>query len=79
MADMGGLPLPKSAQVTPTHTADASGIVAWACCYALISRNNREDKPATQLQTEFKHIHTNYSGFFCMAQREISQVWVRGK
>lgn len=27
MADMGGLPLPKSAQVTPTHSADAWGIV----------------------------------------------------
>ncbi|KAI9516637.1 hypothetical protein NQZ68_013693 [Dissostichus eleginoides] len=28
MADVGGLPLPKYAQVTPTHSADASGIVA---------------------------------------------------
>lgn len=58
MSDVGGLP--QSAQVAPnTHSADASGIVAWACCYAPIICNNREDKPATQLQTEFKHIHTN--------------------
>jgi len=49
---MGGLPYPESMQVTPTHTAEASGIEAWACCYAPICCNNREDKPATQLQTD---------------------------
>lgn len=67
MADMGGPPLPRSERVTPTHPAAASGIAAWACCYAAISRNNREDKPATQLQTEFKHIRTNYTGLLCTA------------
>lgn len=71
-ADTGSLPLPTSAQVTPTQSTDASGIMAWASCYAAISCNNREDKPATQLQTEFKLIHTNYSRFSCVAWRKIS-------
>lgn len=70
MADMGGLFCLKSIQMTPTHFAEASGMEAWACCYAPISCNNREDKTATQPQTEFKPICTSYVGFWCSALRQ---------